>query len=289
MNTDYILAEKGKIFPKHSMYEQVSIWKHSDLSFLWVNFEYPYLHTHDFYELTIIVKGNICNFINGKNYEMPAYSACIMRPKDCHKMYFKNNIEKDFLQLNFVIKEKYMREVLDIYSTNVLSYIDDSSTLMFKLQQHEVEHIVNTCLKIQTSREDNIENNVFFTKILFNKILHSFFEQKFHSFEEESPAWLLDLLLIMNNPKNDLSIEDIAKTSNYSYSRLSYLFKSYTGYSIKQYLLNVKMNYAKELLSSSNLTTLEISSMLGYDSLSHFNHIFKKHFNCTPKDIRKRS
>lgn len=288
MNKDYILAEKGSKFPTCSLYEQVASWKHADLSFVWVNFEYPYLHTHDFYELTIIVKGNICNFINGKSYEMPAYSACLIRPKDCHKMYFKNNIEENFLQLNFFVKARYMREVFDVYSPDIAGIIDKSEPLFFQLQQSEVEHIENSCIKIQTPREENIENNVFFTKILFNKILHSFFEQRFHSFEEDSPAWLLELLRIMNNPKNNLSIEDIAKTSNYSYSRLSYLFKNYTGYSIKQYLLNVKMNYAKELLSSSKLTTLEISSMLGYDSLSHFNHIFKKHFNCTPKDIRKK-
>ena len=288
MNRDYILAEKGKTFPKCSSYEKVASWKHADLSFVWINFEYPYLHTHDFYELTIIIKGCICNFINGKNYEMPAYSACIMRPKDCHKMYFKNNIKENFLQLSFFVKENYMHEILDIYSPDISNILDTSEPLLFEMQQQEIEYIVNNCIKMQTYREDNIENNVFFTKILFNKILHSFFEQKFHSFEEEAPAWLVELLQLMNDPKSDLSVEDIAKKANYSYSRLSYIFKSYTGYSIKQYLLNVKMNYAKQLLSSSNLTTLEISSMLGYDSLSHFNHIFKKHFNCTPKDIRKR-
>ena len=181
-----------------------------------------------------------------------------------------------------------MHEILDIYSPDISNILDTSEPLLFEMQQQEIEYIVNNCIKMQTYREDNIENNVFFTKILFNKILHSFFEQKFHSFEEEAPAWLVELLQLMNDPKSDLSVEDIAKKANYSYSRLSYIFKSYTGYSIKQYLLNVKMNYAKQLLSSSNLTTLEISSMLGYDSLSHFNHIFKKHFNCTPKDIRKR-
>ena len=51
--------------------------------------------------------------------------------------------------------------------------------------------------------------------------------------------------------------------------------------------VRVAYEYAKELLATTNLTTLSISSKLHFDSLSHFNHLFKREFNMTPSQYRK--
>ena len=46
---------------------------------------------------------------------------------------------------------------------------------------------------------------------------------------------------------------------------------------------------AAEFLAHSNFSTVEISGKLGFDSLSHFNHLFKKTFGITPREYRSKS
>ena len=47
------------------------------------------------------------------------------------------------------------------------------------------------------------------------------------------------------------------------------------------------MGYAKRLLRTTRLTTLQISETIGYSSLSSLNHLFKKKYGITPSEYRK--
>ncbi|MBQ5927072.1 MAG: helix-turn-helix transcriptional regulator, partial [Clostridia bacterium] len=47
------------------------------------------------------------------------------------------------------------------------------------------------------------------------------------------------------------------------------------------------MNYACNLLATTDATTLSIATSLAYDSLSSFNHLFKAHTGVSPTEYRK--
>ena len=66
------------------------------------------------------------------------------------------------------------------------------------------------------------------------------------------------------------------------------LFKEYTGITFASYVTEKKLAYAKQLLRTTSMTTLQISEKLGYTSLSAFNHLFKKTFSMTPSEYRKK-
>ncbi len=50
----------------------------------------------------------------------------------------------------------------------------------------------------------------------------------------------------------------------------------------------IRTDYAKRLLSTTNLTILEISYKLGYSSISHFSKLFKQEVGLTPSEYRER-
>lgn len=89
------------------------------------------------------------------------------------------------------------------------------------------------------------------------------------------------------NVFNELSLSRMSEDLCISSSYLSRIFKSVMGINCSEYLVNVKLDKARELLSTTNCTVKEISEKLGYASLSHFNRIFKEHFGCTPKQYKK--
>ncbi len=73
---------------------------------------------------------------------------------------------------------------------------------------------------------------------------------------------------------------------HYDYTYLSNTFSEFEGLSIKQYLINQKIEKIKELLLYDQLSLTEISFRLGYSSLSHLSKQFKKVMNCTPSEFK---
>ena len=93
-------------------------------------------------------------------------------------------------------------------------------------------------------------------------------------------------LLIRNNLTNDISLEDIASEINMSYSWFRKIFKEYTGFSPANYIKEMKLQRAKNLLISTDLSIKEIAYNLNFDSISYFSSTFRKQTGCTPLQYR---
>ena len=78
------------------------------------------------------------------------------------------------------------------------------------------------------------------------------------------------------NGNNNLSPQKLAKELNIGYSLFRKLFKQYTGFSPNQYVIEMRINYAKKLLNETNLSVKEISFKVGFHSIYYFSKLFKK-------------
>ena len=81
-------------------------------------------------------------------------------------------------------------------------------------------------------------------------------------------------------------LEDILKKLPVSYSKLRKDFKVLTGDSPNQYLLNLRLEKAKELLVNTNLSISEIAYQTGFVSASYLSKIFKAKIGSPPKNYR---
>ncbi len=94
------------------------------------------------------------------------------------------------------------------------------------------------------------------------------------------------IIKINSNLSDDLSLHTLAKFNNISAAHFSSLFKNETGVTLTEYVNVKRINYAKELLSTSNLKIKDISSMCGIGDDNYFIKLFKKYENMTPKEFR---
>lgn len=69
---------------------------------------------------------------------------------------------------------------------------------------------------------------------------------------------------------------------------LSRKFKSYTGTDISDFIAEIRIERAKQLLRSSTHSITDISSYCGYTSLGNFQMFFKKLTGFTPSEYRKK-
>ena len=91
---------------------------------------------------------------------------------------------------------------------------------------------------------------------------------------------------IADNYSESLSLEQVAKAVNTSSFYFCKMFKRITGLNFTEYVSRVRIERAKNLLLNPNLRISEIAFEVGFQSLTHFNRVFRKMVGLSPTDYR---
>lgn len=86
---------------------------------------------------------------------------------------------------------------------------------------------------------------------------------------------------------SDITSLEIEQITQYRYSYVCDIFKRQTGFTIKQFLENVRLTHAAEMLKSTTWKIYEIAERCGYKNSYYFNRVFKRKFLCTPQEYRR--
>ena len=92
---------------------------------------------------------------------------------------------------------------------------------------------------------------------------------------------------MQENYAKDLSLDDVSKTVNISPYYFSKLFKEEEGRNFIDYLTEIRIDKAKELLMDKNLSMKEICAAVGYSDPNYFSRSFKKNVGVTPTEYRE--
>lgn len=95
-------------------------------------------------------------------------------------------------------------------------------------------------------------------------------------------------IYILDHISNNLSVREVADHVHLSPEYFTKLFKKETGQNIKNYIMQQKVDAAKDLLDHSEIPVSLVALELGYTNFSHFTQMFKKFENMTPSEYRKR-
>lgn len=113
-------------------------------------------------------------------------------------------------------------------------------------------------------------------------------ERVFHDYLQAHPdediiqiqVWLKDHM------RDAIHFGDVARYFDMSVRNLSRRFKAATGVSPLQYLQKIRMDTAKDLLKTSNLSVIEVMYETGYQDSAYFSTLFKKYHDTTPRQYR---
>lgn len=94
---------------------------------------------------------------------------------------------------------------------------------------------------------------------------------------------------LINNLEQRFPIETLSKQYLMNPTTLKSMFKAIYGTSIAAHIREHRMEYAAQLLQTSNLSIADIALKVGYDSQSRFSSVFKKQYKMLPKEYRKNS
>lgn len=90
-----------------------------------------------------------------------------------------------------------------------------------------------------------------------------------------------------NYPDITLNVQKINEETGVPQFKIPQLIKKASNLTFPQYLNSIRFTEAKRLLTETSIPIIEVALNVGYNTVSHFNRIFKKIEDCSPMEYRK--
>ena len=84
-----------------------------------------------------------------------------------------------------------------------------------------------------------------------------------------------------------ISVEEIARSTYLSTTYVTKIFKEIINDTPINYLIQIRLEKAKELLREGKISIQDISKQIGYDDPYYFSKLFKKKYGLAPSEYRK--
>lgn len=169
-------------------------------------------------------------------------------------------------------------------SKNYFELLFQKNGCVFTLGDNQIipDYMRRILTMMESNKVDEHAASIIIHKILYE--LDKLSNQKNDTLEETITK---AISYIENNYSKEISLAAIANYAKLSPYHFSRLFKKHMNCSPHQYLINYRINKAKQLLYNTKLSIKEIAFTCGFNSISHFTTTFKKHSNVSPKKFRE--
>ena len=254
------------------------------------------LNKHDFMEMVYVKNGSAEFEISDQKVSLSPSDILIIKPNQPHRLIVKSYSGCEFIVLNFKFLNKQNNRHSEVSLEDFLNYVSGNESGPFiSIKIRTRSDIVAVLNKILKERENDEIGSDFFEYllilelfVLISRALKNQWEKsilnKSHKLRELVNS-AVDY--IHNNYQKDISLSDISRYVFLSPSYFTRAFKQETGVSPINYLLNIRIQKAKELLKNTDIKILDIALIIGFSSQQRFNEIFKKYENITPLQYRK--
>lgn len=250
-------------------------------------------HSHNIWELVLFEKGETSNVVNGKEYIAKPGDVFLLGPPHTHAITFRST---PHLHRDLYYTDEEVRKICAMFSGDLYEKICSDDVLTFHMSGNSFQTVIRQAEKINSLSVIVGNDNGLGTEELKQisvSVLHftiGLYRTKLITNTPAYPKWLLDILQVLSSPENfTKSVNDIISETYYSHATVSNAFRRYLGVTLSDYLINLRLDYAAELLANTSMTALEICSAVGYDSFSYFIKQFRKKFGVTPHKYRSDS
>ncbi len=244
--------------------------------------DYVETHWHSFYEIEFIVSGE-CEFeINGKKHGGKSGDMFIFNLSDFHNITLKSD-KLELYTLQFVIG--YINDTL-------LSYLLHNETTKLSFSDDALNTITNLFEIFEKETNKSEIFNEEYSKGLLDAIMVNICRQidnvtKTPTEVPNSPVKLAINYMQLNFQDN-ISMSDVASYACVSASYLSRLFTKHMSIGPKQYLANLRLDYAAKMLVFSKQSITEICYMSGFGDFSTFWRAFTEKYGCSPREYQNK-
>lgn len=252
-------------------------------------------HSHEFSELAIVRQGSAIHLTDHGNYPIQSGDVFLIQKNMVHGYFQARNLEL----VNFMFDPQQFM----IFSSDLLRLAGYHALFVLDPMLRGKDHVKNR-LRLAGTELPAINDQIMG--------IESEFHQKRAGYQTMlTGLWLrlvTDLCRIFsqqpsgqrpfmrlaktvaymeNNFQDKVLLEDLAKRSAMSVNQFLRVFKRNYQITPMNYLTQLRLERARELLKDPNLDITEVAFESGFDDSNYFSRVFRKHYQTSPREFRK--
>lgn len=261
------------------------------------------LHMHDYIQIAYVVRG-VCNHhFKDKTLTVGKGDLFIIPPGQAHSINTIEHKDLELVLLDFM--PAFLGDQLKPFSRSLFHHVVQyekagASSEWLQPWQHisqEKQLLVEQLLQDiqdefemkEEGFEFSIQMNVVKLLILIDREFRKLERKRQDSVKERVPCQSFHDVIrhIHENYAQDIPLEQGAYIANMTPAYFSHLFKKTTGSTFVEYVHEVRIERAKEMIRINAHTMTQICFQVGFRHLSHFIRTFKKRTGMTPTEYKK--
>lgn len=235
-------------------------------------FSYP-IHTHAHFEMTLYEAFSGSIHVNGVEFTITTPTIILLNPSGYHKITVNGTTNSRFIKVAFAENILYDHLFQIPNWPLILEHVSSDSFLyrLFRELYHNssdpacASQIINLLVYLLMQNAEKIAP----------------------AETSKDHALAMRAVRILNETYcSPITLQTTATLLSVSPQYLSTIFSKHVGVSFSQYLCDLRLRYAAELMQQNKSSITQICYQCGYRNLSHFLRSFKKKYGVTPKSYR---
>ncbi|TKD72419.1 AraC family transcriptional regulator [Pseudalkalibacillus hwajinpoensis] len=228
------------------------------------------------FQYTISGKG--CIEIDGLTHELTPGQGFIVNIPGDYRYYLPDDSERwEFIYITLYgdVVKKYWNDIQEEIG-HIIHFQPDSEPVLYVL------NLIEMAASQQIANAHQASGYAYqFTMKLFNYC--SNLEKRLSQWPE---AIVEASMFAMNHYGEEIGPDEMAASSGMSRYHFTRQFKQYTNQTPIQYLTDIRIKKAKELLLNTKYSSEDIAALIGYKNANYFNKVFKKVTGTSPGKYR---
>jgi AraC-like DNA-binding protein len=242
--------------------------------------DYP-LHYHDHFEMEMVTEGHGSVFFNGQTFPLNVKDICLLRPLDYHKNHCDTNMMFEHVKVRENVLPKWILNRIHFFKNPVIYHLSDKDfatfSTLFGLLADE----------FSSSHGNSAEASTILCELIFTYFFRLDPSQSYGA--NENFIMKVTYFLQHNNRFTEkVSLDEIAEYTGYSKYYTSSMFHKLYGSTIQDYIVSLRIEYAKKLIIQTDYSMTEIIMESGFPSTSNFYQKFTKLVGCSPLQFKKK-
>lgn len=260
------------------------------------NFNMHVKHFHNQYEIFYLIEGKRRFFFDNRSYIVESGTLILVDENVIHMTTSWSDEDIGHDRIILYIDKSKMQELESLFPNLGLIRFFHQHYGVFPLNKTQQEEFLSFYFRIQQEFNDKNRNFkamidmeilryfIGFMRDTHQKALVEDIDTQGHSKYQNIYA-IADY--ISENYVQAITLDMLASHFFISKYHLCRTFKEITGYGINEYIHIHRIQNAKRLLEDTDYSIAKIAQILGYDSLTHFEKVFKTYMNLSPLKYRK--
>ena len=230
------------------------------------------MHLHSYYELEMVLSGTGVQNLNGTIYPIGPDSVYFLTPIDFHSVTPDEKMEIINISFDETLLSPQLR----------LLFMNRRDNYIFPARK-TLRYLVEL---LQDEQERGDEHTQLCCRDLVEVLLYSIARDKGRDYTGSTQVQK-SMQYLFRHFREDISLEQVAAQSGYTPNYFSHLFHEITGEKFVDFLGNLRLNYCKMLLLSTDLSISEVAEKSGFGSSSAMYRRLHKATGLSPTEYRQ--